>query len=157
MASSLGCGKVTRLRPEVPALVLRFQPAVRTLVASRPPRWGAALSCIWAHLAGTGAVLLGHLASAWSGGSSSPICLLLIPLLCHSVESHCSLSFHATLDTSVSQLSVPVSTCDVAASLCPVLWSPCYSRGPTPTLAAAGFFSHISKPLCPGQLCPLDA
>ena len=59
MASSLGCSDVTRLSPEVPTLVLGFQPAVRAPGSITPASQMAELSCT--HFAGTGAVPLGHL------------------------------------------------------------------------------------------------
>ena len=154
MALSLRCIEVTRLSPEVPTLVLGLQPAVWALGSIAPASQVAGLS--FTHFAGTGAALLGHLCLGLKPWQLQPS-LPLIALLCSPVASCCSLSFHAALVTFVSQLSVLVSTCDVAACLCPHAVVSLLPKGPTPTLASVGSFSHISKPLCPGQLCPLDA
>ena len=152
MASSLGCSEVTRLSPESWFLASSLQ--CEPWEALRPlPRWLG-----WATRTLQGPVLFCWVfcASAWSRGNSSPLCLPLIAFLCCSVESYCSLSFHAALVTFVSQLSVPMATCDVVASLCPHAVVSLLPKGPKSTLVSVGSFSH-TKPLCPGQLYPQDA
>lgn len=157
MASCLGCSRVTRLSPEVLGLILSFWPAMCTLGSMGPASLGG---CAELHLS---TPCRGWCCSVWSFAPlpeavaapslsfvshhlSVPLrWIALQPVLSRHTGHMCKQDSLAHVYLWCSSISVPYA----AVSL--------LLKGAMAALLASWSFSHISKPPCPGQLCPLDA